>query len=200
MISVIMPLGQRQRSSTFWLARGASYIVASTVAGALVGAGVGWLGSLARLVVPFAAVLVVVVLLAIAYALHESGILQLPRPERRWQVPNAWAVRWPILGVVAFGLTIGAGIFTFIPFTSFYVLLAWELLLANPWAGALLGAAYGLARGLPVITGAVITGRGGLIAPIHLIILNASANIHRITAALLVVLAVGLTIPFLLGL
>ena len=98
-----------------------------------------------------------------------------------------------------FGLTIGAGVFTFIPFTSFYVLLAWELLLANPWAGALLGAAYGLARSLPVITGAVVTGRGRLIAPVHIVILEASANIHRITAILLVILAVGLGIPFLLG-
>jgi len=199
MISVIMPLGQRQRSPIFWLARGAGYIVASTLAGGLVGAAVGWLGSVLRLVVPFPVLVVLVILVAIGYALHENGILHLPHPERQWQVPNKWAVRRPILGAIAFGLTIGAGIFTFIPFTSFYLLLAWELLLGNPLAGALLGATYGLARALPVITGAVITSRDEPIAPIHLVILNAATNIHRITAGVMVLLAVALVIPFFLS-
>src|SRR5690348_5315510 len=181
MISVIMPLGQRQRSSIFWVVRGTAYIVASAVAGALVGALVGGAGGLLRALVPLPVILIAVIVLAVAYALHESGVLRLPHPENPWQVPNEWIVRWPILGAVVFGLTLGAGIFTFIPFTSFYLLLAWELLVANPLAGALLGAVYGLARGLPVVIGAVATRRGQPIASVHLSILNASLPIHRAT-------------------
>src|SRR5438105_11052008 len=115
MISVIMPLGQRHRHWTFWTLRGLLYTVAITAAGALVGALLGLAGAGLRGIMPFGAIALAVAVLAFAYALHEAGILRLPRPERAWQVPNEWAVRRPLLGAVAFGLVLGAGIFAFIP-------------------------------------------------------------------------------------
>lgn len=198
MISVIMPLGQRQRHWTFWAARGTLYILASMLGGALLGAAMGSAGAGLRQVVPFATLAAGAAVLAAAYSLHEAGWLRLPQPERRWIVPNAWIVRRPLLGAAAFGIILGAGVFSFIPFTSFYLLLAWEILVAHPAAGALLGAAYGLARALPVITGGVITLRGGTVIPVHLGVLGAAPRLHRATGGLLLALAaVALTLPLL---
>ena len=198
MISVIMPLVQRQRPF-FWLARGLVYIAASTASAAVVGALVALLGLGLRAILPLPVLLGAAILLAVAYGLHETGLWRLPQPERAWQVPNEWIRRWPILGAAFFGLTIGAGVFTYIPFTSFYLLLAWEGLTANPATGALLGGAYGLARGLPVLTGAWTTWRGSSIVPVHVNLLAAQRQIHRATAGLLLLCALALIFPLLLG-
>jgi len=200
MISVIMPLGQRHRSPLFWVARGAIYLAATTAGGALLGALLGWLGAGLRGLVPFAALLVVAALLAAAYGLHEAGVWHLPHPERAWQVPNSWIMERPLLGAAAFGVILGAGVFTFIPFTSFYLLLIWELLTASPVAGALLGGAYGLARALPVLAGAWTTARGAPIAPLHVRLLTAAPGLHRATSGLLLVTAGLLLVPLLLTL
>ena len=138
---------------------------------------------------PLGALLVVAALLAAAYGLHEAGVWRLPHPERAWQVPNSWIMERPLLGAAAFGLILGAGVFTFIPFTSFYLLLIWELLAASPVAGAVLGGAYGLARALPVLAGAWTTARGAPIAPLHVRLLTAAPGLHRATSGLLLVTA-----------
>jgi hypothetical protein len=199
MISVIMPLGQRHRSPRVWVARGAIYLAATTAGGALLGALLGGIGASLRALVPFEVLIVAAALLAAAYGLHEAGVWRLPRPERAWQVPNSWIMERPLLGAVAFGLILGAGIFTFIPFTSFYLLLVWELL-SGPVAGAVLGGAYGLARALPVLAGAWTSARGAPIAPLHMRILTASPTLHRATSGLLLVSAVLLLVPLLLAL
>lgn len=192
MISVVMPLGQRNHSPAFWLLRGLLYIVASTVGGALVGGLVSALGGLVRSWLPLPVALGVLVVVALAYALHELHVWRLPHPERAWQVPNEWIVRRPLLGVVAFGLTIGTGLFTYIPFTSFYLLLAWEALLTPPALGAALGAAYGLARALPVLVGGWITWRGRPMLPVHTRLMDAQRALHRVTGGLLLLAAAAL--------
>jgi sulfite exporter TauE/SafE len=198
MISVIMPLGQRQRPPQFWLARGVLYVLAATAGGAALGALMGLLGAALQPLVPLPLALALAVALAVAYGLHEARVWRLPHPERQWQVPNSWIVRRPLLGAVAFGLVIGAGVFTFIPFTSFYILLAWQALSGSPLVGALLGGVYGLARALPVVTGAVVTRRGGPIQPVHIRILEASPRIHRATSGMLLLAGVALMGPLAL--
>jgi hypothetical protein len=197
MISVIMPLGQRQRSPGFWLLRGLLYLLSITAAGAATGALVGALGGVVRAVVPWPALLVLVGVLALAYAGHEAGRWRLPQPQNAWQLPNEWIVRWPLLGSVIFGLVLGAGVFTFIPFTSFYLLLAWEALLGRADWGAALGAVYGLTRGLPVFLGAWTTRQGRPITPLHLRLIEATPRLHRLTAGGLVLAAVALALPLL---
>ncbi len=199
MISVVMPLGQRHRSPAFWLLRGLLYIVASTGGGALVGAGVSALGGLVRPWLPLPVALGALVIVALAYALHELHLWRLPHPERAWQVPNKWIVRRPLLGVMAFGLTLGTGLFTYIPFTSFYLLLAWEALLTPPLLGAALGAAYGLARALPVLVGGWVTWRGQPIVPVHTRLIEAQHALHRATGGLLLLAAVALVLLPLLS-
>ncbi|MDQ2805340.1 MAG: hypothetical protein M3Z04_00240 [Chloroflexota bacterium] len=163
--------------------------MASTGGGALVGAGVSALGGLVRPWLPLPVALGALVIVALAYALHELHLWRLPHPERAWQVPNAWIVRRPLLGVVAFGLTLGMGLFTYIPFTSFYLLLAWEALLTSPLLGAALGATYGLARALPVLVGGWVTWRGQPIVPLHTGLMGAQRALHRVTGGLLLLAA-----------
>ncbi len=192
MISVIMPLGQRQRSLAFWLLRGLLYIAASVLGGTLVGVSVSLLGGLIRPWLPGPLVILALALLAAAYGLHELGRWHLPHPERAWQVPNEWIVQRPLFGAIAFGLILGTGLFTFIPFTSFYLLLAWQALLAPPALGAALGAAYGLARALPVLVGGWITWRGRPVVTVHTRLMDAMPDLHRATGGLLLLAAVVL--------
>ena len=159
MIFVIVPLGKAAKDVLHWLVQVSVYVLASTVGGALVGLALAALGSVVYTVVlgPTAVWPVVLVgLLALLYGLHEAQILRLPQPERAWQVPNAWIRRWPIGGTALFGLILGTGLFTFIPFTNYYVVLAWEAGTGSLLLGAALGAAYGLFRGLPVLVGGTL--------------------------------------------
>ncbi|HUS14696.1 MAG TPA: hypothetical protein VM536_06715 [Chloroflexia bacterium] len=199
MISVIMPLVQRQRHWIFWLVRGIIYLLASMAGGALLGALLGAGGALLRGILPFAVIAGAALVLALAYGLHELGVLRLPHPEMAWQVPNRWILRRPLLGAAAFGALLGAGIFTYIPFTAFYLLLAWEVLLANPWAGALLGAIYGATRALPALIGGAMTARDGAIVGAHVSILGAAPRIHRVAGALLLMAAGLAVLPLLAG-
>ncbi|HMA36922.1 MAG TPA: hypothetical protein VKY74_20880 [Chloroflexia bacterium] len=199
MISAIMPLGQRHRHWTFWTARGILYIAATTGSGAVTGALAGLAGAGLQRVFPFTLLAAVAILLGGAYGLHELGVWRLPQPQRAWQVPNRWIAQRPLLGAVAFGLVIGTGVLTFIPFTSFYLLLAWEVLTASPAAGALLGGLYGLARALPVLLGGLSMRRGTSVATLHLNILGATPQIHRVSSGVLLLGAAILIIPLLLA-
>ena len=159
MIFVIVPLGKAAKDVLNWLIQVSVYILASTAGGALVGLALAALGSVVYMVVPGPTAVwpvVLVGLLALLYGLHEAQILRLPQPERAWQVPNAWIRRWPIGGTALFGLILGTGLFTFIPFTNYYVVLAWEAGTGSLLLGAALGAAYGLFRGLPVLVGGTL--------------------------------------------
>jgi hypothetical protein len=159
MIFVIVPLGKAAKEVLHWLVQVGVYVVASTAGGALVGLALAALGSVVYQVVPGPTALwpvLIVGLLALLYGLHEAQLVRLPHPERAWQVPNAWMRRWPIRGTALFGLILGTGLFTFIPFTSYYVVLAWEAGTGSLLLGTALGAAYGLLRGLPALVGGTL--------------------------------------------
>ena len=147
MIFVIVPLGKAAKEVLNWLIQVVVYIVASTVGGALVGLAMAALGTVVYMVVPGATAawpVLVVGCWPCSMACTRPQLLRLPHPERGWQVPNAWIRRWPLRGTALFGLILGTGLFTFIPFTSYYVVLAWEAGTGSLLLGTALGAAYGL--------------------------------------------------------
>jgi hypothetical protein len=188
MIFVIVPLGKAASDVVNWLIRVLVYVAASTLGGALVGVLTGLLGTLLYTLVPgptLAWPVVVLAVFALLYALHEAYVLRLPQPERHWQVPNAWVRRWPIFGTALFGLLLGTGLFTFIPFTSFYVLLAWEAGTGSLLLATALGATYGLVRGLPAILGGLFILRGGHPLDFNMWLMNSVPAIHRLSGALL---------------
>ncbi len=160
MLSSITPLGERGRSSR-WPVTVAAYVAASTAAatllGTVLGAGGALLAAVGGLATPAWRPGAGGVLLALA-ALSVVGLaldlrvvgLRLPGPAR--QVDEDWLARYRgwVYGA-GFGAQLGLGVVTIVTSSSLYLVWAAALLSASATAGAVLGAAFGLARALPVL-------------------------------------------------
>ncbi len=199
MIYVIVPLGQQAKDVRLWLARVVVYVLASALGGALLGLLLALLGKPLRLLF-FGREAIPVALLAVTallYALHEVGVLRLPAPQSNWQVPNSWGVNYPLVGTFFYGLALGAGVFTFIPFAGFYLLLGWELLAASLKVGLLLGALYGLVRGLPAMLGGIITFRNASLIDFNDWVLDRQRDLLQASSFLLAMLGSYLLLSLL---
>ncbi|HEY0071580.1 MAG TPA: hypothetical protein VGE04_16570 [Chloroflexia bacterium] len=160
MIFVIVPLGKAAKDIASWLVRVVMYAAGTTVGGALMALVVGLLGAGLRSLLSGVGVQVAVGVLgvaALAFALHELKVVRLPAPQIGWQVPASWMRRSRLLGNTLYGLVLGAGAFTFIPFASFYLLLGLELVAGavDLRAAVVLGMVYGVMRGLPAVLGGI---------------------------------------------
>ncbi len=151
MLASICPLGERARRQRYAITVTAFFAGSITAAAALGGAlgafgavlGIGSQGSVA------------VALLATAAA---TGLMAdlvwrgryLPGPRR--QVNEDWlaTTRGWVYGA-GFGAQLGLGVTTYVTVSAVYVTLAGSLLSGTAWAGALVGAAFGLARALPIL-------------------------------------------------
>jgi hypothetical protein len=151
MLASINPLGERarnQRYSTTVVA----YIVGSTVAGALLGFALGLAGT------PVAGP---VVALGVVAGFAAAGLLLDARP-RGWRVPGPrrqvdenWLVTYRgwVYGA-GFGAQLGIGFVTIVTASATWVAFACALLSGSAWAGAAIGAIFGLARALPILAAA----------------------------------------------
>lgn len=160
MIFVIVPLGKEAKDVRNWVIRVIMYTAGTTVGAALLALALGLVGQGLRALFPGVTGSWVVALLgvvALVFALKELNLLKLPAPQVGWQVPKSWMRTSRLFGNTAYGVVLGAGIFTYIPFASFYLLLAWELFggAASLQAAVLLGMIYGFARGLPAVIGGI---------------------------------------------
>jgi hypothetical protein len=144
MLTSISPLGERARGNR-WAVTATAYVVGSIAGGAAVGALLGGVGDL-LLGRPLPLVAAAVCLLAALADL--LGLL--PRGSR--QVDEDWLVRYRgwVYGL-AFGAQLGVGFATIVTSAATFAVLALELLTASPVAGLLVGAAFGLARALPLL-------------------------------------------------
>ncbi len=94
--------------------------------------------------------------MAIAYGLHELGVIRLPMPQTYWQVPPHWSKYGPTAQALMYGVVLGADIFTFVPYATFYLLLPLEAS-SSIQRGAILGVVYGLARTIPTLSGVMVS-------------------------------------------
>lgn len=102
--------------------------------------------------------LAVVGALALAAAAREAGLVRIPVPELRRQVPERWRREWPLAGWSAgYGAGLGVGVLTHQTVWTFWVAMAGALALGDPLVSALCLAPFGLARGLMV----ALPARGG---------------------------------------
>ena len=97
-----------------------------------------------------------VVLAAAALALlaagREAGLLRLPLPQSRRQVPEAWRFELPLpVWATGYGAGLGAGFLTYQPVATFWVACAGALALARPLPAALCFALYGAGRAVTLI-------------------------------------------------
>ncbi|MDQ6693028.1 MAG: hypothetical protein M3014_01205 [Chloroflexota bacterium] len=170
MILVIVPLGEAAKDKLYWLARIIMYTLASTLGAGLLALLVGSLGrSLSLLLSAVMGQWTVALLgiLAVLFTLRELNIVRLPTLQLGWQVPKSWQRSSRLTGNTLYGLVLGMGIFTFIPYTGFYLLLLWELIAGatSVRSAVMIGMMYGFLRGAPAVLGGISMLRGSY--PLH---------------------------------
>ena len=137
----------------------------------------------------------VLAVLAVLAALREWGVLRVPVPGARHQVPERWRREWP-LGAwsLAYGAGLGAGIFTHQAVATFWVACAGAIAVGDPaWSAAclsLFGAGRALMVALPARGGrdpSVAVGRlargARLLRPANAVVLVALAAVVAATPA-----------------
>ncbi len=199
MICVILPLGKEAKDVTSWVVRVIMYTAGSAVGATALAFVLGFAGQGLHALFPGIGLEWAVAMLGIAsilYALHEINFLRLPNPQIGWLVPKVWQKHSYLLGHTLYGIVLGMGIWTFIPFTGFYILLAWELVAGamSLKAAVLLGMIYGIFRGFPAMLGGISMLRGAFPIPVTNWFLARLGLWHAING--LVLLLVG---SFLLG-
>jgi len=161
MLGSITPLGERGRGSR-WGITVSAYIIGSAAGGAALGWALGWAGSLLDLPADLRlAILGVAIAAAIAFDLHLGG-LRLPSTHR--QVDETWraSYRGWVWGLT-FGAQLAVGVITVVTTAMVYVTWLAALLTGSAAAGALVGLAFGLARGLPIVSVARVRTSGQLL-------------------------------------
>ena len=160
MLSSIHPLGEAGRGQRWWLTVSA-HIVGSTVGGAGVAVALGalgWVAAQAGMGATARLVVVAAVALLAAVVDGRGWPAWLWRPHR--QVNEDWLTRyrgWVYGG--GFGVQLGMGITTIVTAATLYAVGAVAFALASLLPAAVIGVAFGFARGFTVLAG------GGIDAP-----------------------------------
>jgi hypothetical protein len=148
MLASINPLGERARNQRYWVTV-VAYIVGSTVAGALLGGALGFVGApVARPVVSLAGVAV----LAVVGILFDAPGFGKRVPGPRRQVDENWlgAYRGWVYGA-GFGAQLGLAFVTIVTASATWVAFACALFSRSALAGVAIGAIFGLARAVPIL-------------------------------------------------
>ena len=151
MLASINPLGERARNQRYPTTV-AAYIVGSTVAGAILGGVLGFVG--APVAGPEVA-LTAVALLAAAGILIDGRRLGTRVPGPRRQVDENWLVTYRgwVYGA-GFGVQLGLALVTIVTASATWVAFGCALFCASAPAGALIGVIFGLSRALPILAAA----------------------------------------------
>jgi hypothetical protein len=149
MLSSIHPLGERARNNQWGLTVG-SFALAASMAGALLGMGLGTLGAAILDAVDPSLLLLITCIVAIAAAVLDLLRVRPPSPER--QVNESWIghYRGWVYGS-AFGAQLGLGVVTFVVTWGVPATLVAELLTASAWGGALVGLVFGFGRSIALL-------------------------------------------------
>ena len=203
MIFVIVPLGKEASHIANWVWRVVMYTAATTVGAALLALLLGATGRALHILLPAVAYQRVVALfgvLALVFALKELNIIKLPSWQVGWQVPAIWMQPSRTFGNTLYGIVLGTGIFTYIPFASFYLLLMWEMAAGavSLQAAVLLGLIYGFARGVPAVLGGISILRGSYPLPVSEWLIERLGWWHAINGLLLLVIGGFLLASFVL--
>lgn len=127
------------------------YLLASTISGAIS----GFLYTLFIFVIfswiPNFIKMVLFIIILGLYTLDHFNIIKVKFPEREWQIPVDWVNGKTVHNMWVWGVILGAGIFTYMPYVTFYIFYAYIGLFLNPLIGMLFGIIYGISRALPTI-------------------------------------------------
>ncbi len=125
-------------------------ILAFTVAAVIVAAAVGAVaGAIGSLLPSRPAVVVGAVGIIVVAALRETGVLRVPVPAIRRQVPESWRRRLPVpVWAAGYGAILGSGFGTYQPVATYWAVLGASVAVGDPVTGAVALGAFGLARGM----------------------------------------------------
>jgi hypothetical protein len=151
MLASITPLGERGRQST-WSVTVGSFLLAATGAGLLVGALLGFIGSLLASGIALHARLAILAGAALIALALDVSTVRVPGPRR--QVDERWRTLyrgWVWGG--GYGAQLGVGVSTVVQSAATYLALCAALLSGDAARGAVIVGVFGLARGLqPIAT------------------------------------------------
>lgn len=130
-------------------------------------------------------------LAALLYAADAARVVRVPLPRSTWQVPAGWeAFRPRVLPAVAYGLVLGAGIFTR-GSAAFVVALLWCVCFATPGQAAVVGGTFGGSRAVTLwLFHAAVGGNVSVHHPA--VVLGAWDRMMRASTALALLLASGI--------
>ena len=136
--------GGRQRKNVAL----AGFTIGAVAAAAALGAVLGLVGSL---LAPPVAIGIAIAVAGLG-AFRELGLLRIPLPQARRQVPDSWRAELPLpVWSLGYGAGLGAGVFTFQPVATFWAACAGAVALGRPGPAAACLALYGIGRALTVV-------------------------------------------------
>lgn len=155
MVGTMLPIGYGESVRKGWsktlLCYALGLLVASATFGALLGL-VGMALSLQTRMGHWTVPTTVLGAIAVAYGCSDAGLIRLPRPQPKWQVPSSWYRRFkPSTAGLFYGVGLGVGFATRQPAMTFYVLVVGALCLGRPWLSAIAFLLYGFGRLLPLL-------------------------------------------------
>ena len=175
------------------LGRLGAHLAGSLLTALPVGAGLGLVGMAVQSVVgpvPVAPLLAGWSSLAFLYGLHETGLLRMPTPMRRQQLPrHLRRVGRPMRVSFYFGTLIGPGFMIFIRSSAYYLLFLGAIALANPVLGAALFAVVSLGRCGPSALAIAHQRQGGTMGDFLLTCMAADRMVQLAAGSGLVALA-----------
>jgi sulfite exporter TauE/SafE len=163
MLASITPLGERSRNSK-WSVTVSAFVAGSLGAGLAIGAAAGAVGAPLAGSTPDAVrlgLLAGLIALGLTLDLRSFGRAL---PGLRRQVNEQWLHRYRgwVYGL-GFGVQLGTGVATIVSTSAVYSMLAAVILTGSAAWGALVGAAFGLLRGLSVVPARRVRAPGDLV-------------------------------------
>jgi hypothetical protein len=179
----------RNQANSSWIAKALIYALAATTAGALAGFAAGMLGSVLSYDVRTATA-TLAALIAAGLAAAELAGRHLCPIEFDRETPQRWLHYGPIRWAMLNGVALGTGAVSRLGFWLWYAIPLAGLLSADPLLGALVWAAYGLARAIAATVMIVAARRRGGVDAVGLWLVRRNPTARRAAAAGLAVLAI----------
>ncbi|MFB4166077.1 hypothetical protein ACE1TI_20360 [Alteribacillus sp. JSM 102045] len=139
-----------------FLSKSFLYLMTSAFSGALFGFLISLLVNLVMTWMTEFAKLTFLLIIVFLYLLKELGLINIPIPQHKWQIPTSWVNHSPLINMIIWGLILGAGVLTYNFHISLFLPYVYVGLFLHPTNGIWIGLVYGVARPLPSIVLAFI--------------------------------------------
>ncbi|MFE7064504.1 hypothetical protein ACFVAD_20425 [Sutcliffiella sp. NPDC057660] len=127
------------------------YFLASTISGSISGFLYTSMIFVVLSWIPFSIKGGIFSILLFVYTLDAFKLIKIKLPENKWQIPSEWFKGSTIQNMWVWGLILGAGMFTYMPYATFYILYIYIGLFMNPIYGFAFGFVYAFSRALPTV-------------------------------------------------